>query len=347
MKNPLRTISASILAAGMLCVLLFTPAEPALAAGLWQRLDDGLDIATFAIFTPPSANASMVIADTPAGMPSDRSGGQPPGQTATRASSQVTGLDNPLVILRIDPRHYEFILLAHSEQGHSLSPFQWASRFGLSAVINASMYLPDAKTSTGYMRNGEHVNNDFIHKRFGSFFVASPFPDGRVFFREKELSADEDTGESPPHSDDPILLSEGEMPSATLLDRQTDDWNTLIDRYAVVVQNFRMFNAARLPLWPEDGNAFSIAAVALDAQGNLLFIHCRTPLTVYNLTRMLLDLPLRIEKAMYVEGGPQASLHVQAGNIRRTWTGRYASDFWGGVQAERPLPNVIGARKRK
>lgn len=339
----------------MLCMLLLPPAEKAHAAGLWQSLDDGLDIATFAIFTPPSANASMVIADTPAGRPYEHTAGQTPDTTSDTTSprssahtpSQITGLDNPLVILRIDPRHYEFLLLSHSEQGHSLSPFQWASQHGLSAVINASMYLPDAKTSTGYMRNGDHVNNDFIHKRFGSFFVASPFPDGRVFFREKEQPADEDTGESSPLPEGQTGSFEGEMPSATLLDRQTDDWNPLIDRYAVVVQNFRMFNAARMPLWPEDGNAFSIAAVALDAQGNLLFIHCRTPLSVYNLTRMLLDLPLRIQKAMYVEGGPQASLHIQAGNIRRTWTGRYASDFWGGVQTERPLPNVIGARKRK
>lgn len=262
----------------------------------WQQLDDGLQLALLDIDTQPADDLQ----------------GPVPG----------------LTILRIAPKVYEFVALTSTELDLVLTPEQWADEYDLTAVINASMYLPDKKTSTGYLRNGEHLNNAFVNKRFGNFFVADPLATPR----------NPNATEVPPgmHSLAPVAI----------LDRQTDDWENGMEQYSIVVQNFRMLSAAGTPLWPEDGDAFSIAAVGQDESGNILFIHCRPPLTVRRLTEELLALPLGIVRAMYVEGGPQASLHVRAGTIRQTWSGRHAGDFWSMKDAEWLLPNVIGIRKR-
>ena len=58
-----------------------------------------------------------------------------------------------LTALRIDPQRFDFVLCARSLDGgppRTLS--QWGEQYGLAAAINASMYLPDGLTSTGYMR---------------------------------------------------------------------------------------------------------------------------------------------------------------------------------------------------
>lgn len=235
--------------------------------------------------------------------------------------------EDGLTVLRIQPAHYEFVLLTSSEKGIQLTPAQWAEQNNLIAVINASMYLPDNRKSTGYLRNGDHINNDYINKRFGSFFVASPIIH-------------------------PTALSNGTIPSvaklppAAILDKQADDWESMIPQYRIVVQNFRMINASLVPLWPEAGDEFSVAAIAMDNTQAILFIHCRPAVTVRDLTELLLDLPLGLQRAMYVEGGPQASLHIRTGNLRKTWSGRHAGDFWSGTRTEWPLPNVLGIRKR-
>ena len=72
-----------------------------------------------------------------------------------------------VVALRFDPARFVFSLHTTSEEGGSaLTLRQWADKYKLVAGINASMYLPDGSTSTGYMRNGGHVNNGRIAGRF-------------------------------------------------------------------------------------------------------------------------------------------------------------------------------------
>lgn len=277
----------------------------------WIELEPGLDMASFPVSIPSATGDDFVQKDA-------------------------------LTILRIRPEKYDFVLLTSSEKGTQLTPAQWAEHNGLTAVINASMYLPDNRTSTGYLRNGEHINNGYVNKRFGSFFVASPM----------EGVADNATNSTLPNDSADAALQTNStalpspLPLAAILDKQADDWERLIKHYRIVVQNFRMINAARVPLWPEDGDAFSIAAVAMNNTQDILFIHCRPPLTVRQLTDSLLELPLGIVRAMYVEGGPQASLHIRTATMRKTWSGRHASDFWSGAQTEWMLPNVLGIRRR-
>lgn len=261
----------------LFALLLALVAHPA-HAGTWSDVDTGLQIA---VFSPPET---------------------PEGPTV-------------LVALRIDPNVWDFSLhTATGDGGTPLSLGAWAERLGLTAAINASMYLPDVRTSTGYLRAGEHINNQRITTKFGSFFVADP--------------------------DDPSL------PGADLLDRTTDPWSERLPHYRMVVQNYRLISANRRILWPQGGPVYSIAAVGQDASGSIIFLHCREPMTAYDFATMLLTLPLDIRDVMYVEGGPQAGLLLHTQEQTRIWMGRHRADFWGTGNAEAPLPNILGVKRR-
>lgn len=217
-----------------------------------------------------------------------------------------------ITALRISPTDFEFVLLMRSKVGDAYTPAEWAERYNLTAVINASMYLPDNSKSTGFMRDKSHVNNGFIHHSFGSFFVAQP--------KKKNL------------------------PAVDIIDRHEQHSRNLLPDYCVVVQNYRLFSSSKKPLWPKKAKQASIAAVGKDQAGNIVFIHCRAPMTVRIFTQKLLESPLQLEAAMYVEGGPEASLYVSTPKETRTWAGRYMGDFWNTESKQWVLPNVLGIR---
>jgi len=219
-----------------------------------------------------------------------------------------------ITALRISPADYEFMLLMRSKEGDAYTPEQWAARYHLTALINASMYLPDNSKSTGYMRDRTHTNNGFIHSSFGSFFVANPVRKG--------------------------------LPAVDIIDRHQKKHKKLLPFYSIVIQNYRLFSESRTPLWPEKASETSIAAVAKDTEGNIVFIHCRTPMTVRNFTSRLLNSGLHLEAAMYVEGGPEASMFLKTSEFSRTWAGRYIGDFWNTAGKQWVLPNVLGIRAR-
>lgn len=226
---------------------------------------------------------------------------------------QLNDSEARLTALRIDPVRFDFLLCTTSQDGGpARSLNDWGEQYDLTAAINASMYLPDGSTSTGYMRQGGHLNNKRLVQRFGAFFVAGP--------------------------DSPNL------PSAAILDRDNPDWRQLIDRYALVVQNYRMINAERRILWVPGGPLYSISAVAQDGDGQILFLHCRMPVEAYAFAQQLLHLPLDVRTVMYVEGGAQAGLLVRSASLRRELAGSHAPSFLVTGNLKAPLPNVLGAR---
>lgn len=219
-----------------------------------------------------------------------------------------------ITALRISPSEFEFMLLMRSKEGDAFTPEEWAKRYNLTALINASMYLPDNTKSTGYMRDKGHINNGFIHNSFGSFFVANPTRSG--------------------------------IPVVDIIDRHKQQHGALLPQYTTVIQNYRLFSASRKPLWPKKARETSIAAVAKDSSGNIVFIHCRTPMTVRKFTKRLLESHLNLVTAMYVEGGPEASMYLRTPQTSRAWAGRYIGDFWNTENKQWILPNVLGIRTK-
>jgi phosphodiester glycosidase len=222
--------------------------------------------------------------------------------------------DSRIVVVRIDPRHHEFRLLNAKGLGRARAPTvkEWVESYGLVGAINASMYREDHLTSVAFMRNGDDVNNErwTMDK---AVFAAGP--------------------------DDPSL------PEVQIIDRSCQDLEGLKGHYRILAQNIRMLDCAGRNTWAPQDKRWSTASVGTDDAGRVLFIHCRSPFSTHDFIDILRALPLRLQRLMYVEGGPEASLFVRwAGKDAVSRVGSFETgfrlddlnqDFW-------PLPNVIG-----
>lgn len=220
-----------------------------------------------------------------------------------------------ICLLKIAPRNFKFVLGSISDddsQPKTLS--EWGDQKNLVAAINASMYLPDGITSTGYMKNERQFNNQRIASRFGAFFVSGP--------RERDL------------------------PEAAIIEKDNPEWRRLIDKYDIVVQNYRMTNSQQKILWNPGGPEYAISAVAEDMDGNILFMHSREPVEAYQFARTVLSLPLHIKSMMYVEGGSQAGLLLRTPQVRREISGRNAASLLVTGNSSARLPNVIGVQRK-
>ena len=182
------------------------------------------------------------------------------------------------VVLRIDSDLHSFELSMASETGQAFSLADWSRKDGLVAGVNAAMYLPDNRTSTGYMRSGNSVNNSRMVERLVAFFVAGRRKPG--------------------------------IPEADIIERGSASWRERLEDYSIVVQNYRLISSDGRLLWPEGGSAHSIAVVAKDEKGRILFLLSQEPLSVERFAWYLARLHLDLSTVMYVEGGQQAGLFV-------------------------------------
>ena len=235
---------------------------------------------------------------------------QPTSQSNQPVSRESVSVSATL--LRIDPARFTFSLYMASERGaKTLGGVAAGENFV--AAINAGMFQRDGLTSTGYLRGETHTNNNHIAANFGAFFVALP--------------------------DNPAF------PQARVMDKYEDDWEALIKRYALVMQNYRMTTVGGRVIWKQAARIHSVAALSQDAEGRILFILCSSPVPAADFMTALLRLPLALKTVMYLEGGSEAALLINAGGINIVEAGRHTSGLWGG-SASLMLPNVLGVRRR-
>ena len=220
--------------------------------------------------------------------------------------------------LRIVPEQVSFRLLTSSGQERESRPLKdWVQSFDLAAAINASMFWKDQRTSTGFLKNFEHFNNESIHPEFGAFFAFNP------------KSADQ--------------------PPVRLIDRRNEpEWRSLIAKYHSVVQNYRMISARGESVWQPSDESYSVAAIAMDTQDRVLFLFSQSPRSIYGLNQTLLSLPLDIRMCMFVEGGPTAGMYIRTEGFEKGWRGVSDKGLW----VEKPgrlfkIPNIIGVEQRR
>jgi hypothetical protein len=279
--------------------------------------------------------------------------------------------DALFTMLRIDPRLHTFTLCMASEEGRPLSLPDWSAQRDLRAGINASMYLPDGITSTGYMRNGESVNNENAGPRLGAFFAAGPHR------RDRSASGDV-TGGAARNATEPCPERPGGVcgrngaPSAAflpacILERDAPGMPGILEEYTIVAQNFRFMDKEGNALWPEGGRAAGMAVVAEDKAGRILFVLCRDALTAKRFAAALKDFSLALRTVMYVEGGTQAGLFVRIDNAEEAgdatgfagassfpapdgvvyvWKGR-SSLLNADGDPQGTLPNVLAIQRRR
>jgi hypothetical protein len=217
-----------------------------------------------------------------------------------------------LTLLYFDPRHFDLRLLTSAEHGEPRPADRWLEEFGLVAVVNASMYLPNHR-STGLMVDRKRLNNPAVNPRFGGFLAFDP----------------SDSTKS-------TWAFAGDDCDGFALDRIRED-------YRVVVQNYRLLDCGGEPTEWTDTRAYSSAAIGRDERGWLVLAHSGAPCRTAEFARWLAMPRFRLTDAHFVEGGPEASLMLRDGShefrVVGSWPGMRAPTF-------RDVPNVIGVVAR-
>ncbi|MBN1308572.1 MAG: phosphodiester glycosidase family protein, partial [Chitinispirillaceae bacterium] len=228
-----------------------------------------------------------------------------------------TSGDSGITVVRIDPKRYVLRLLTASETGdENMTVREWATKYRLLGAINAGMYLTDYATNCGYMKNFTHLNNPRINKTYFSVAAFNPV--------------------------DP------QSPPFRIFDADRSNMRTIIASYNTVIQNLRLVKRPGVNRWEQQEKKWSEVALGEDADGNVLFIFCREPMSMHDLNDRLLSLPINLVCGQHCEGGPEASLYLRHNGVEILRNGRYESGFAGndGAPAFLPLPNVIGVVKR-
>jgi len=224
--------------------------------------------------------------------------------------------DSRIRVLRIDPGRFDLVLLnASNHEGRNRTAREWSGEFDLVAAINASMFQADHATSVSLMRTRDHVNNGHVSK------------DKTV------LAFDPDPGVEP---------------RVRMIDRACDDLDQVSQGYGALVQSIRMVSCEGHNVWSPQPRRWSTAAVGVDRDGRVLFVHVRSPYVTHDLIEMLLALPLDLDRCMYVEGGPEAQLYVRDDAAEMELVGSFETGFMTNNDnaAAWPVPNVIGVVRR-
>ena len=225
--------------------------------------------------------------------------------------------DSLIRVLRIDPNHFRLRLLNASavKEGRPLTARQWCRQNGLVAAINASMYQTDHKTSVSLMRTKSHINNSHLSK------------DKTILAFDRQ---------SP------------EVPLVKIIDRECEDFKAWKKKYGTLVQSIRMISCKGKNVWRQQPQKWSTAAIAMDRQDKILFIHVSSPFSTHDLINTLQQLALNISRAMYCEGGPQSQLYIRHGKKEYNFFGGFDINLNENINnpAFWPIPNVIGITLR-
>lgn len=222
--------------------------------------------------------------------------------------------DRTLHVVRVDPRKTKPVAILASEgDKKARTAGRWCEEGKLAVAINLGMFDTDRLTNIGYLRHGLHMNSRSWKSKFKSVLAFNP--------KAKGLP--------------PVILVDLPYSKRNLAD------------YKTVVQNLRLIKSSGENVWKGKGKRWSEAAVAMDREGKLLFLFCRTPLSMQEFNDMVLNLPLGIVRAMHMDGGPQASLSIHAGGVDLDLYGSYETDFppFDLNIKQWPIPNVLGVEK--
>jgi hypothetical protein len=225
--------------------------------------------------------------------------------------------DSKIVILKIDPQYYSFKLLCASELGKiRLTAKEWCKRYGLLSAINAGMYQKDGLTNVGYMKNFSHVNNPRLNSTYKAVLAFN-----RV---------------------------EPAVPEIQIIDLKCQDFDAVKSRYQTFVQNIRMISCTQENVWVKQDRMWSLAVLGMDKGGNALFIFSETPYSGHDFNTLLLSLPLSIYNAMYLEGGPEASLYFSGHGVELDQSGTYETGLNKSPvrPGARSIPNIIGITRK-
>ena len=265
-----------------------------------------------AIATIASIFALAVSAAAPNATPVWRALGPGADYAAIAISPRPTIGDGLLHVVRVDPARAALrTRLAAEAGGGARTARQWSDGRRIAAVINAGMYATDFSTHVGYLRVGERFHSPRWASEYQSVLLLGARRHG--------------------------------LPAATIRDARPGDTAAAFADYDTVIQNLRLIRNPGVNVWGQSGRRWSEAAIALDREGHILLLFCRSPFTMHDFNALLTRMPLGIVRAMHVEGGPEASLSVRGPGIALDLAGSYETGFNAsdGNDHQWPLPNVV------
>lgn len=230
----------------------------------------------------------------------------------TYQSPQLSAFDNSVItILKVDPFNYEFNLFHDSNRNNAK---QWSDKYSLSAVINAGMFYQDGQ-NLGFMKQYDKVYNPVMN------------------------------GDNAVLAFNPI---DSLLPLIQIIDLKQQNWSILNEQYNSYTQSIRMTSINGQNLWAKRNKMWSIVVVAMDYEGNALFIHSRSPYIVHDFINIIMEAPLNIKNMMYLEGGPEATLYINHNGVELVAIGSYETNFFeSNANVEMwSMPNIIGITKK-
>ena len=242
-----------------------------------------------------------------------------PGITVERIRASIAPEidvgDRIITIVRVDLRRYAFRFLT-ARDGAPRPLDRWVRDQHLAGGINAGMFLTDGRPC-GFMRSHGEVLQSRTPENFHGVIAFDPFG-----ARDPALAIG---GLGCPGTLDSLRASHASvLQSRTLLvdcAGQATDWRT---------------------------RHYSAAALGVDREGRAVMVHVRTPYRMQVLARMLAAPELGIRGLVYMEGGPEASVVLDAegqhvGEMGSWEDGFHEADdnreYWD-------LPNVVGFAAR-
>lgn len=268
--------------------------------------------------------ASDVVATVPAPAPPPVE--QPPCAGAVRLGDGLTherhtldalpaaDVEPCIDVVRADLARYRLRVLTKASAGTSQPAPQWRERYKLVAVTNAGMFHAEGRPVGLIVEDGVAHAKD--NKKFGGYLAWDP--------------------RSP--SD----------PSVVITGRDCDgfDLGALRARYRSILQSNRLLGCSGEALPWKDQKQYSAAAIGLDRAGRVVFIHARAPVRMTELAQSVAALGMT--GAMFLEGGPEASLVVRGSEGELARVGSYETGF---VENDENhsfwwLPNVIALEAR-
>jgi hypothetical protein len=222
-----------------------------------------------------------------------------------------------LTLVKVAPTVYSYKLLCASENSNlRMTAKKWCQTHNLITATNAGMFWTDGVTNVGYMKNFNHINNPRLNTRYNAVLAFN-----RV---------------------------DATVPEVQIIDLKCQDYERLKDKYQTFIQGIRMVSCRQENVWEKQERMWSIAAFGMDTSGNGLFVFGETPYSVHDFTNILLSLPILLYNAMYLEGGPEATLYFSANGVEFEKIGSHETALSenGFRKMARPLPNVIGIGKK-
>jgi len=220
--------------------------------------------------------------------------------------------DDIITILRIDPSQYKFEIL-HDSVGYTAR--RWAKEYNFLAVVNAGMYDGNNK-NMGFMVNYDSVYNKRLNDD-NAMLGLNPITDN--------------------------------VPKVKIIDLKTEGWFKWHRYYNSYVQSIRMIDDLGRNTWSESHRSWSIVVVATDTNDNLLLIHSRSPYTMHDFIDMMIHSELKINRMMYLEGGPPASMYIDHCGIEFQGIGSFETGYFDDQSNYTfwRIPNIIGITKKK